>query len=76
MDRNYIFGYIMWSNFVVNGVFPFLLLIFLNIFIFKSIKSIQVSRRQTIIFCNDICRQMRGTLIVVHCIWKHKGQRN
>ena len=50
MDRNYIFGYIMWSNFVVNGVFPFLLLIFLNISIFKSIKSIQVSRRQNIIF--------------------------
>ena len=42
MNNTYVFGYIMWSNFVVNGVLPFLVLLFLNIFIFKSINKMQV----------------------------------
>ena len=53
LDTAYIFGYIMWSNFVVNGIFPFVVLVFLNIYIFKSIKNIQVSPTERVDVPND-----------------------
>ncbi|XP_023341605.1 FMRFamide receptor [Eurytemora carolleeae] len=42
LNELYISGYIVWANFIINCVFPFLVLIFLNLAVYNELKKIQV----------------------------------